>query len=445
MAPISGQYNFRDPSMYMNHASGITRSIINNGGNASAGIGNYLNGQMSSMATNTVNGVADELMGNMNPYAKMAVKSALSILMSWVMGQDKKEAAGAKTEGLEKSGVLRGDADSGVAASNELRGNAASDNDALVSDILDNRSQIDSRNENNQELNNDNDEQKKKIDDLRKEQKKLLDDIQKRQDALKTQQVNLPKKGENNGDDGEKGVPPTTLSSDNVTDPVLVDLLKQYNDIGAQITEIQTVVDQNNTQIETNLEENDTNYQNMDAAADQMISLYQGYQSAIQNVGDLVSGKQKMFTPEMMIKAAEQIAMSAINGTEGGVLAAAATAMGASSVFSFGTTAAEAAKYARASADKFSSVAPRIASSVAIKLAKTTAESYIQQALANISQIAGVDLTQIYNMGMDIYNQASADNPNKGKDDAGEEPEADKPKTDEPKTDKPKTDNPQQA
>ena len=76
-----------------------------------------------------------------------------------------------------------------------------------------------------------------------------------------------------------------------------------------------------------------------------------------------------------------------------------------------------------ASGDKFSSVAPRIAAQAAIKIAEATAKSYVQQAISNISQIAGVDLTAVYDMGMQVYDAAVADRNDvpKPKDDGGGE------------------------
>ena len=134
--------------------------------------------------------------------------------------------------------------------------------------------------------------------------------------------------------------------------------------------------------------------------------MYSQADAAIKNFDGLLKGELKSFTTDQLLDAVEQLTLSAINGTEGGIFAAAATAMGASSIVTFGSTAAEAAKYAEASADKFSSVPKRVAAQVAIKLATGMAQTYTQQAISQMSNLVGVDLSSIYSNAMQVYNTA---------------------------------------
>lgn len=388
-----------------------------------------------------VDGTIDNLGIKNKTVARVSKMTAHMLFALYEKGRDKQEAQNAIQKGTtnqkqmeSKSDAIEGQADATFEQTNNDINNE-------TDNIETNNEDITTKNEENENLSKENDEHSQTIQEnnqkseqLQEQRNNLVEQIQRKKatvslpDTMPKQApkskpvstpnvINIPNSGTNNNvsapQDNIETNQVENLSNDGNTSSEVQDLINQANELGVQIndlntqnTDLQTTITTNNETVSTNIETIQDDATNIENASTSITNLYSQADAAIKNFDGLLKDELKSFTTDQLLDAVEQLTLSAINGTEGGIFAAAATAMGASSIVTFGSTAAEAAKYAEASADKFSSVPKRVAAQVAIKLATGMAQTYTQQAISQMSNLVGVDLSSIYSNAMQVYNTA---------------------------------------
>ena len=210
------------------------------------------------------------------------------------------------------------------------------------------------------------------------------------------------------GDDSsgadESGMPQQITCSD----PSLQEDVSKYNSIVSEIsgltaknTELREGINTNNATISA-LQENAvkvTDEQNtrIDEAVNSITSTASSTQSAIQETKNLLEGEFPQFDEIMLIKLATAMTKASICGTQSGILAAAAAAMGVGSIFSFGSTAAKAAELTAAAKDQTAASAKHIWANAAGKVLEKIAQSYVTNVMTNITSSIGGDFAQFGN------------------------------------------------
>ena len=401
-----------------------------------------LTGKLPSIINGTYDPTSEVLdaMPIKDPTAKLVVGSALDILKTWLMhgkGEDKADATKATQKGNQASQAMQNQSNQVQNDTNALIDQTRSEADNVNSEVENTGKTVDDMEEENQTLQEEINNNNKEIEDLNKQNQEIDNEIAQLASELNIQPQTAPPTdnggGTNPAPSGDGTTPqpdgsenPAPASNDGGTYQSVeadsmpgVDQAKlaRYNELiglrANNTTQIATFTETNTTH-QTTITNNQTSiqesYQNIDTAADGIMTMIDTAQGAADNLKNVLNGNQKMFSTEQMINAGTQMAKSAINGTEGGVLAAFATAAGVSSIFSFGATAMQAEQAAEASADKFSSVPARIASQLAIKMSEKIASQAVNNALSQMSALTGVNFSEMYSTVMQTYQTASAGN-----------------------------------
>ncbi|MCD8377922.1 MAG: hypothetical protein LUB59_03945, partial [Candidatus Gastranaerophilales bacterium] len=192
---------------------------------------------------------------------------------------------------------------------------------------------------------------------------------------------------------------PMQNSSD---DSVLNGYIEQYNKCGMSIQACQQeniqlveVVVNNNTEAATvqqeTIEITDEELANIDNATNAIVSAADSAEGAIKEVQNLLNGQFPQLDKVTTIKLATSMTKSAICGTKSGIFAAAAAAMGVGSVFSFGSTAADAAKLTEQATASGENSALSLAKNAAGKIAQNAYTAYMQNTLGNIAETYGLN------------------------------------------------------
>lgn len=147
---------------------------------------------------------------------------------------------------------------------------------------------------------------------------------------------------------------------------------------------------------------------NIDAAANEIVSMCNSAEGAINEVKNMLAGNFPKIDQVTLVKLATAMTKSAICGTNSGLLATAAATMGVGAIFSFGATAGEAAKLTAASVDQGAGAAAHIAANAAGKLAQQAATAAVNQVLSNVSNLVGVDLNGLYSQMTQFIGENSA-------------------------------------
>ena len=226
--------------------------------------------------------------------------------------------------------------------------------------------------------------------------------------------------------DAAQGAGFVPMSSDSVEDSELKALIQEYNTLGIDIAGLQqmnTVLTSQNVTYRENIMNNvemaetglaerievtQEQAANIDAATNEIVSMCNNAQSAITEVQNLLKGQFPKLDQVTLVKLATSMTKSAICGTNSGILASAAAAMGLGSVVTFGASAQKAAELTAASADQAAGSAKHIATNVAGKLIQQQMMAYMNQTLSNISQMTGVDLTQMQSLMTQYVQEQSA-------------------------------------
>lgn len=217
-------------------------------------------------------------------------------------------------------------------------------------------------------------------------------------------------KGVESGANQQQFVP---MSQDGIQDSELQALITEYNGLGVDIAGLQqqnaTLSTENVSSQETltdnvettqdsiteSIEVSNEQSAKIDEAANNIISMAKDASSAINEVQNMLKGQFPQFDKLTLVKLATSVTKAAVCGTNSSLLATAAATMGASSIFSFGATAAKAAELGAASADQAAASAKNIATNVAGKVLQQQMTQYMNKTFADISKMVGVDLTQI--------------------------------------------------
>lgn len=397
-----------------------------------------------------VNGALDAF--NAPPAVKAAVEGAIDIVKTvlignYNMGADVKEAAQNGQEITNLTNAATQLSQSSETASNDILSALTSDTEGVQSEIetqsqelvvtLENGTQetikLNDQNvqtaglikENNAKI----DENQKKIE----EQQTQMQELKAQIDALRSQSglgeaqfEDATIKGQG-GEDGSSDISFKQMSNKGTeNNPKLAALINQYNACAGVIAGFQAEnakLTTDNGTYQQNIRDNVAATQekqaeqvevteeksaSIDEAANQIVSMCNSAEGAINEVKNMLAGNFPKIDQVTLVKLATAMTKSAICGTNSGLLATAAGAMGLSSVFSFGATAGKAAQLTAASVDQGAASAAHIAENVAGKLAEQAAKSAVNQVLGNISNLTGVDLTSIYNQMTQFIGENSA-------------------------------------
>lgn len=217
-------------------------------------------------------------------------------------------------------------------------------------------------------------------------------------------------KGVESGANQQQFVP---MSQDGIQDSELQALITEYNGLGVDIAGLQqqnaTLSTENISSQETltdnvettqdsiteSIEVSNEQSAKIDEAANNIISMAKDASSAINEVQNMLKGQFPQFDKLTLVKLATSVTKAAVCGTNSGLLATAAATMGATSIFSFGATAAKAAELGAASADQAAASAKNIATNVAGKVLQQQMTQYMNKTFSDIGKMIGVDLSSM--------------------------------------------------
>ena len=203
------------------------------------------------------------------------------------------------------------------------------------------------------------------------------------------------------------------MSQDGIQDSELQALITEYNGLGVDIAGLQqqnaTLSTENISSQETltdnvettqdsiteSIEVSNEQSAKIDEAANNIISMAKDASSAINEVQNMLKGQFPQFDKLTLVKLATSVTKAAVCGTNSGLLATAAATMGATSIFSFGATAAKAAELGAASADQAAASAKNIATNVAGKVLQQQMTQYMNKTFSDIGKMIGVDLSSM--------------------------------------------------
>lgn len=421
-------------------------------------IGNILNGNTDAMITNTTDGVVDNLVSN--PVANAAVKGAIDIVKTVLLGQynkgeDIKDAKNDESALKDLASQSNAIADEGKNAGKEVLNQVQSDADEVQSNINNSVDTIKNATEEGaEEITEVSKETEATTETLEGNQatiKQNNDEIQKKQSKrdelaskIATKKAELGMSNEapapkptptpsapgtdgnnssvENGGENSTQTNTQLMSTDGVEDGELKALINEYNTLGADISGLQLIntnLSTKNTAMTETIQENIENTSQsvtekmeiseeqsayIDEQTNNIVSMANDAESAIKEVSNLLQGQFPKMDKVATVKLATSMTKSAICGTNSGLLASAAAAMGVSSVFSFGSTAAKAAELGAASGDQAAASAKHIATNVAGKIIQQQMTQYMKQTFSDIGQMIGVDLSQMSSI-MDQYIQ----------------------------------------
>ncbi|MBR3889409.1 hypothetical protein IKJ53_02735, partial [bacterium] len=373
------------------------------------------------------------------PAGQAVVTGAMDIiktlLMGYTKGADVKEAKQTGEEVEQITGAMEEMSSVSESASQEVVSALSSDTEAVKSDMESTAQDISNtvqsgadtiaqKNEENQQIAKEIEENDKKIQENQEkiqEEQADMDKLAAEIESLRSQSgmgaavFEDSKSAGEGGENGSSGFGPKKMSSEGAeSNPRLMELINQYNSHAQNIQVYQVenagLSEENaekteliNSNISTTQEQQAATYEvtaeqeaQIDAAANQIVSMCNSAKGAINEVKNMLEGNFPKLDQVTLIKLATSMTKSAICGTESGLLATAAGALGLSSVVSFGATAAKAAEATAASIDKGAGAAAHIATNAAGKILEQVAKSAVNQVIGNISNIVGVDLNSMY-------------------------------------------------
>ena len=251
-------------------------------------------------------------------------------------------------------------------------------------------------------------ENNKAIQEATEKRNAILEKINSKQASSKTlqnEQSNVK-----NDKNGEQKPQISSLPEGGSEDSELQALKAKYDSLGGTIVkltaenvELQAKIDEGNKTIQDSVNETvsvtETQLSEIDECANNIISMSKDAQGAINEISEMLQGQFKTLDKQTCVKLACEMVKATANGTQSGLLAAAATAMGVSSVFSFGATATKTAQLTKNSVECGTASASEIAANVAGKAMQDYAKNLSNQIVGNITQglgeLAGLDANTI--------------------------------------------------
>lgn len=251
-------------------------------------------------------------------------------------------------------------------------------------------------------------ENNKAIQEATEKRNAILEKINSKQASSKTlqnEQTNVK-----NDKNGEQKPQISSLPEGGSEDPELQALKAKYDSLGGTIEKLiadnnalNTKLAEGNKTIQDNVNETvsvtETQLSEIDECANNIISMSKDAQGAINEISEMLQGQFKTLDKQTCVKLACEMVKATANGTQSGLLAAAATAMGVSSLFSFGATAAKTAQLTKNSVECGTASASEIAANVAGKAMQDYAKNLSNQIVGNITQglgeLAGLDANTI--------------------------------------------------
>lgn len=414
-------------------AQNVLGSVIPEAKNVS--IGDLLNGNYASSAA----GIAKTLTND--PVAQAAIDAVSGIVEAVLAGQNvgqkeidaagkNEEAVNTLTTAQNNSGTQAGktaeqiqnQAETEVQESKVVIDGKIVDVETVVAES---QAFIDDVNAQNEEMQEQVEKNNQIIEDTNKERENLLAQINERKATLNISTENNTEApaqpdpaSSNDGEgnpvqndrDNNQNSQIASMSLDGIEDPELQSLIKQYNSLGSGITDLaavnvglQTKMTEGAESISENIEETisvkDEQLSEIDEYTNNIVSTINSAEGAIKEVSSMLQGQFKTIDKQTAIKLAGEMIKASINGTQSGVLAAAAAAMGVGSIFSFGATAEKVARLTKNSGECATASGKEIAANVAGKLAQDYMQKMTNQVLNNLTQslgsLAGLDSSTI--------------------------------------------------
>ena len=251
-------------------------------------------------------------------------------------------------------------------------------------------------------------EKEKAIEETTKKRNAILEKSKSKQASSESKENETSNvENSNNGDKKTQVLPsPEGVS----VDSELQALRAEYDSLGGTIEklkaekgELQAKIDEGNKTIQDSVNETvsvtETQLSEIDECANNIISMSKDAQGAINELSAVLQGQFKTLDKQTCIKLAGEMVKASMNGTQSGLLAAAATAMGVSSVFSFGATATKTAQLTKNSVECGTASGMELAGNVAGKVMQDYAKNVLNQMVGNITQglgeLAGLDANTI--------------------------------------------------
>lgn len=438
---------------YLDLAKNVTGSMSNAGIDMSAVNSIITYAQSPDAAINGVVGGALDAMGA-SPVVKEVVSGVIDIVKTvlvgnYNMGADVKEAAQNGQEITNLTNTATQMSEATESASQDILSALQSDTEGVQSEIetqsqelvvtLQNGTQetiqINEQNAETAELINQNNNKIAENQAAIQEEQALMQDLANQIDIARQEagmqgspQLEEGSINTGNGEDGNSsGIKFSQMSNAGVeNNPKLANLIAQYNASAATIAVLQAdcvALTAENTTYTENIKNNievtqeqqteqievtEEQSAGIDQAANEIVSMCNSAEGAINEVKNLLQGNFPKLDQVTLVKLATAMTKSAICGTNSGLLATAAAAMGVGSIFSFGATAGKAVQLTAASVDQGAASAAHIAENVAGKLAQQAANAAVNQVLTNVGNLVGVDLNGLYSQMTQFIGENSA-------------------------------------
>lgn len=333
------------------------------------GIGNYLNGQLTSVATGMVDGAVNEMFGDsvLGSVVGGVVSAIISAILSGDFSAPKGEIEGA-AKSLEEAKnmqnfsdqvgkALNGEGKQIVDANKLLQQNYEQSMNELLgntnSKVAEMNDQLGKYNTTKDETN----DTMKANNDLISQKMARIKDIDEELAKFKEQGGVLPEpKPKKDGEGGDEGTPQLTGN------PEIDKLLAEKSLLGGEILNLQaanvslaSVVVNSGEETKAMLTETSQVSSNATTTAEQeadmlLQGISQGKAALTEFLSIVDKGLMPQFDKAMLKKITTLATKATINGTNSGLLAGIASALGVGSIFSFGSTAMQAKNAGQGSA-----------------------------------------------------------------------------------------------
>ena len=420
--PVNGAGNTVNTAM--NGAKKVATAYAKNG---MQGVSNIWDQYAQSQVTGVADNLVDSTIGN--NYAGAIVKGISQAIISAILGgnmsaptseindaqQSLTDVQNMKTQGQKLSDDANNQAKEITNTTKaSVEGGTAEIQDA-VSTINNGAETLNKTLENNttnfEENKAEIDKNKKTIELKQKELDEM--DIKIKQ-LLSERNISVPKKEEN----GDNSVTNMDFSSfDFGTNSDLQELIASRKTLSDEILELQntnislleniTTGSESCSELLSSISEVSTEKAEfIDQKAGEILSTVTDAKGAVQELSNFLNGEFPKMDKAMATRIATIVTKGAINGTNSGVLTGLAATLGASSIFSFGSTAMQ-AKNAGEGALKYGTASAKDIANAAIeKTVKEMATKYMQQSMSQLSNIIGVDINEIMDMAQEMSTQA---------------------------------------
>ena len=397
------------------------------GKNGMQGLSNIWDQYAQSQLNNVSGGIVDSTIGD--NYAGAVVKGLAQAVISAILGGNFSAPQSEITDAQKSLSDVQNISNNGkqlsdnaIKEAQDITNTTNSEVDNATSEINDAVSEINTNTETLTEAIETHTEEfeanKEQIDNnkeqIQEKQKQLEDMDAQIKQIISEQHIQVHKKDEQGGD----GIENMDLSTiDTGGNEQLQSLIAQRGGLSSEILNLQNAnlsVVETITQGSASMSELVSSVSNIstekalfiDQRSNEILSTVNDAKGAVQELTNFLNGEFPKMDKAMVTRISTIVAKGAVNGTNSGVLTGIAATLGAGSIFSMGSTAMQAKNATEGAAKYGTASAKDIANAAIEKTVQQMANKYMQQSLAQLSNITGVDLSQIMDLAQEGISQA---------------------------------------